>query len=224
MNFQYLAIILTLILTLGAQAYINHWYNKTRRMANKKGYSGFDTARMILDNNNLENIKIVETGGVLSDHYDPRNKVVRLSKDIYNGTTIAAVSVAAHECGHAIQDKNGYIFLRFRNSIIPLVNFASTAGYFAIIIGIFASALNFIVIGIFLEVIILLFQLVTLPVEFNASSRALKAINSYKILDAKEQQNSKKMLQAAAMTYVAGVATMVLEILRLLAIFNNNRD
>ena len=221
-GYDWLLIILTFVITLGAQFYINSKYAKTKKIMTKKGYSGKEVARKILDTNGLTNVEVVETAGLLSDHYDPRKKVVRLSSDIYTNTSIASVSVAAHECGHAIQDKNNYFFLRFRNTIIPLVNIASTAGYIAIMIGLFSQALGFIKIGIAFELIILFFQLITLPVEFNASRRGLKELEKLEILDKKELTKSKGMLKAAALTYVAAVATSLLEVIRLLMILKRN--
>ena len=221
---EYIFLFITLGITLGAQAYINSWYSKTKKMSNNKNLNGAETARLILDNNGLKNIKVEETTGLLSDHYDPRTKTVRLSPSIYNDSSIASVSVAAHECGHAIQDKEGYFFLKFRGSMVPLVNFASKAGYLVILIGIFTQAFNLIWLGILLEIVILIFQLITLPVEINASSRALKQIENLNILTNNEKKYSKKMLTAAAMTYVASVATAILEIIRLILIFGRNND
>jgi len=221
---EYIFLFITLAITLGAQAYINRWYAKTKKMENRKMMNGAQTARLILDNNGLTSVKVEETTGILSDHYDPRTKTVRLSPSIYSDNSIASVSVAAHECGHAIQDKEGYFFLKFRGSMVPLVNFASRAGYLVILIGIFTQALNLIFLGIILEVVILIFQLITLPVEINASSRALKQIEKLNIINKKEKTYSRKMLTAAAMTYVASVATAILEIIRLILIFGRNND
>ena len=214
----YLFLIVTLIITLSSQAYINSMYKRTKNIVSKKGMSGYEVARKILDANGLSNVKVVEVGGVLSDHYDPKSKVVRLSSDIYSNNSLASVSVAAHECGHAIQDKNNYFFLRFRSFIFPLVSFASRIGYLVIIISIFAELVKLLWIGILLECIILLFQIVTLPVEFNASHRALKQIVDLNIVDDMEVKSCRKMLKAAALTYVASVATAILEVLRLVLI------
>lgn len=221
---DWLIIILTLVITLGAQAYINSTYRKMKKINSKSGMTGFDVARKLLDSNGLHDVKVVETSGVLSDHYDPSKKVIKLSPDVFGKSSIASISVAAHECGHAIQDKNNYTFLRIRNGIIPIVNFASSAGYVAILIGLFTSALGFLWIGIFLETIILAFQFITLPVEFEASNRALKELERLNILDKTENRKSKVMLKAAALTYVAGVATAILEILRLLLIARSRDD
>ena len=212
------------LITGGAQAYISLNYRKYKQISVKSNKSGFDVAREILDRNGLSNILILETEGELTDHYDPSKKCVKLSHDIYNGRTIAAVSVASHECGHAIQDKNGYKFLRFRNSIIPLVNFSSKIGYVAIMAGVLLSLVKLVWVGIAFETIILLFQLITLPVEFNASSRALKLIKEYGIVKDDEHNGAKKMLTSAALTYVAGVLSTLLEIFRLVLMFTGRDD
>ncbi len=221
---EYGIIIITLVITLGAQAYINSSYQNTKKMKNKKNVTGQEVARAILDQNHLENVKVEEVRGILSDHYDPSKKVIRLSSEVYHSPSIASSSVAAHECGHAIQDKKDYVFLRFRNAIIPIVNFASIAGYFAIVIGIFASSFGMIWFGIAMEVIILAFQLITLPVEFNASNRALQQLEELHLLERDELESSKQMLTAAAMTYVASVATAILQILRLILLFGQRED
>lgn len=208
----------SLIVTGAASAYININYSKYKKVELKKKKTGFDVAREMLDKNGLSNVLILETQGELSDHYDPSKKVVKLSRDIYHGTTIAACSVASHECGHAIQDKEGYTFLVFRNKIVPLVNFSSKAGYIAIMAGLLLSFSSLIWVGVALEVIILLFQLVTLPVEFNASSRALTHLEQMGVVDNSELSGSKKMLTSAALTYVAGVFSAVIQLLRLILI------
>ena len=160
MDFISLILIIgAVIITAGAQGFISLNYRKYKQIPVKSNKSGYDVAREILDRNGLSKVLIFETPGELSDHYDPSNKTVKLSHDIYNGKTIAAVSVAAHECGHAIQDKEGYTFLRFRSKIIPLVNLSSKVGYIAIVVGLSLDLLNLMWIGIAFEIIILLFQL-----------------------------------------------------------------
>ena len=220
----YLLTIIAFLLTITAQIFVNSSYSKTRKIKNKNNLTGEQVARTILDKNGLRNVKIEEVGTTLGDHYDPRSKTIRLSSDIYHNTSIASASVAAHECGHAIQDKEDYTFLRIRHALIPLVSFSSYAGYIAIVIGCIFSSMNLIWLGILMEIVILLFQLITLPVEFNASSRALKNIEELNILEKSELKYSRKMLKAAAMTYVASVAAAVLEILRLLLIFGRRDD
>lgn len=216
--------IIGFIIVLYAQIRINSAYKKSKGKFCSKKLSGFEVARKILDENGLQDIHIVEVSGELSDHYDPSRKVLRLSHDIFHGETIAAVSVAAHEVGHAIQDKEGYSFMRFRSAIFPLVRFSSYGGYIAIALGAIFGFIDLIWIGIALEVIILLFQILTLPVEFNASARAEKELQKLSILSENEIEGSKKMLKAAAYTYVASVLTTLLQILRLIVIFGRRDD
>lgn len=215
---DYGILIVTILITLIAQGFVSSSYSKYKKVKNKKGITGAEVARQILANNGLDNIYVVEIAGNLTDHYDPSRKTVRLSKDIYNGTSVAAIAVASHECGHAIQDKENYTFLRIRASLVPLVNFSSVAGYVAILIGLLFSSTHLFWIGILLEAVILLFQLITLPVEFNASNRALNKIEEYDLVDSDELSGAKKMLRAAAFTYVASAATALLQILRLILI------
>ena len=210
---------IALIITLSAQWFVNHNYKKFLKVNNSKGLKGVDVARKILDMNGLNNVPVVEVSGFLSDHYDPSKKIVRLSGDIYNRDTISSVAVAAHECGHAIQDKEGYFFMKIRSVIAPFASISSYAGYIAILIGCIFGLLDLVLLGIALELVILLFQLVTLPVEFNASHRALKILNDDHLIDEVEVKGCRKVLKAAALTYVAGVASTVLEILRLVLMF-----
>lgn len=204
-----------MLVTVFATCYVNSMYAKYKQIDNKKGLTGFDVARKILDKNGLKNVLVLETKGHLSDHYDPTKKVVKLSSEIFHGKTIAAIAVASHECGHAIQDKENYTFLKFRATIFPVVNLSSKLGYFAILFGVFFSIVDLIWIGIAFELVILLFQLVTLPVEFNASSRALNIIEKESIVSPDEKQGAKTMLTSAALTYVAGVLAALFEIFRL---------
>lgn len=215
-----LLIIIGLVITLGAQAYVTSSYNKYKNVKTKKELSGFEVASKILKENGLDNVYITEVRGVLSDHYDSGRKVVRLSSDVFHGTSISSVSVAAHEVGHAIQDKENYSFMKIRHSLFPLVNFSSYAGYIAILAGIIFGLVDLIWLGIAFEIMILLFQLVTLPVEFNASDRAKKELLKYNILDSDEIELSSKVLGAAAFTYVASVLTTLLQILRLVLSFS----
>lgn len=221
---SYGLIFISFIISMAASLYVQFNYKKYKKVSNEKKKTGFDVAREILDNNNLQNVLILETQGELSDHYDPSKKVIKLSKDIYHGTTIASASVAAHECGHAIQDKEGYSFLRFRNSIVPLVNFSSKAGYIAIMLGIIFSLTDLIWVGVALELVILFFQLITLPVEFNASTRALANLEKLGLVNSKELDGSKKMLTSAALTYVASVLSALLQVLRLVLIAISRDD
>lgn len=224
-SLSWILMLLGIVITIAAQIFVSSSYNKYKKKKVASNITGFEVARKILDNNGLKNIHIVETRGNLTDHYDPRNKVVRLSTDVFHGNSIASVAVAAHECGHAIQDKEGYTFLRIRSSIVPFVNISSKIGYVAIFIGFICGSYDLATIGIVLLLAMLAFQLVTLPVEFNASSRAKKQIDSLALAENKEQEGVSKMLTSAALTYVAALVTTLLEILRLaLIIFGNNRD
>ena len=220
----YILVIIGFLITLIAQIFVNSSYKKYKKVNVKSGLKGFEVARKMLDSNGLTNVKIEEVKGELTDHYDPSSKVVRLSTDIYHGSTIASSSVAAHECGHAIQDKEGYFFLRLRANLVPIVNISSKLGYFAILIGLIFGFLNLAWIGIFLELAILLFQLITLPVEFNASKRANEFLNKEALIEKNEQEGSKSMLNAAAMTYVASVISTILEIFRLILIVASRDD
>lgn len=220
-----LLLIIASLITLWAQYYVISTYNKYAKIKNKKNITGFETARRILDSYGMNNIYITETTGKLSDHYDSSRKVIRLSTEVFHGNSISSCAVAAHEVGHAIQDKNNYSFLRFRNLMVPIVNFVSYAGYFAIMIGIIFASINLILIGIATEIIILFFQLVTLPVEFDASRRAIKELKNINILTQKELLLSEKVLKAAAFTYVSSVINTILQVLRLLLIFGkSDRD
>lgn len=212
------------IITLVAQIYVNNSYNKYKYQGLKKKITGVEVARTILDRNGLNDIKIEKVSGNLTDHYDPKSKKIRLSSDIYNGDTIAAASVAAHECGHAIQHKENYTFLKIRASLVPVVNFSTKFGYVAVMIGLLFSSYKIAIIGLFLLLAMLLFQIITLPVEFNASSRAKKQLVDLNIIDTYELEDSKTMLNAAALTYVASVLATMLQILRLALIIFGRRD
>ncbi len=216
--------IISLIIVLAAQAFVTTSYNKYSKVQATKGLTGSEVARLILDKHGLQDVKVVETSGNLSDHYDPKAKVVRLSEGIYGKSTVAGVAVACHECGHAIQHKEGYTFLRIRSAMVPFVNLCSYAGYIAILLGSIFSALGLIWAGIIAEVVILVFQLITLPVEFDASRRGLKEVREGQYLIEKEYSNGKTMLTAAALTYVASVAAAVIQILRLVLIYGRRND
>ena len=207
-----------LILTITSQIIVSASYSKYKKKLNNKDLTGYDVARKILDKNKLNDIIILETKGNLTDHYDPARKTIKLSTDIYHGSSIASLAVAAHECGHAIQDKDGYKPMRIRNKIIPTVNICTRIGYLAIIIGaIFSYKLT--EIGIIILLALLAFQIITLPVEFNASKRALNELKTNRFLDKDETKDAKNMLLAAAFTYVASMLSTLLEILRYVLIF-----
>lgn len=218
-------IILIILIPLVAQIKITSSYNKYKRERNTCNLTGQEVARKILDENGLDDIHVVEIKGELTDHYDPTRKVVRLSTDIFHGDTIAAAAVAAHECGHAIQDKENYAFLRIRSAIYPVVNVATRVSYYIILLGFLLQALKLVYLGIGLTCCGLLFQLVTLPVEFDASKRALNKLEEYNLLASNEIDGARNVLTAAALTYVAGVIASILQILRLLLIASSqDRD
>lgn len=215
---------ISLIITMVAQAFVSSSYSKYSKIKNERGITGAEAARYILDKNKLNNVYVVETGGYLTDHYDPTKKVIKLSSNVYKDASIGAVAVACHECGHAIQDKENYKFMKIRSLLVPIVNFSSSAGYFAIIFGLLFNSQNLIWLGILTEIIILLFQVVTLPVEINASKRALTELDYSHILNSKELKHGKTMLTAAALTYVASIATTIIQILRLILMFGRRDD
>lgn len=214
----------SLLITMGAQAYITSSYNKYQKVNTEKKMTGAEVARKLLDKHGLQDIKVEQVSGYLSDHYDPKSRAVRLSENIYSQSSVASVSVACHECGHAIQDKEGYTFLRIRSKMVPVVNLCTYAGYISIILGSVLSMLGLIWAGIIAEMVILLFQLITLPVEFDASKRGLKEVKEEKILNSDEVKGGKTMLRSAALTYVASVATAVIQVLRLVLIYGRRND
>lgn len=213
---------LIIALPLYAQFKVKSTYKKYSKVRSTSGMTGAQVARLILDQNGLQNVKVVETPGVLSDHYNPVTKVVALSSDNYHNASVAGTAVAAHEVGHAIQDKEAYSFLRFRHALVPAANISSNASWIFIMIGLIFSSLNsMLLIGIILLAVGVVFQVVTLPVEFNASSRAMNQIVELGIVRNEEEPKAKKVLNAAAMTYVAAAAVAVLELVRLILIFTN---
>ncbi len=214
-------IILILIIPLIAQIIVSSSYKKYKDIENNRKITGYDVARKILDKNGLKNMYIVTTPGTMSDHYDSTRKTVRLSKDVYNGTSIAALAIAAHECGHAIQDKEGYFFMRLRSFIFPIINLGTKLAYGILILSMLFQLADLLWVSIALVSLGLVFQIVTLPVEFNASTRAKKEIVSLNITHPTELTGVDKMLSAAAFTYVAGVLASALELIRLLSILDD---
>ena len=205
--------------------YLKTTFNRYKKVRSSMGMTGAEVARRILDNNGLYDVSLSESPGKLSDHYDPKSRSVRLSRDIYHGSSVAAVAVAAHECGHAIQHANSYVPLNVRSALVPAVNIGSRLGTWLIMIGLFIGAFNLAGIGIILFATIVVFQLVTLPVEFNASNRAMDLLTDMKILhDNSERRGARKVLNAAALTYVAALIVSVLELIRLMRIVARNRD
>ena len=212
-----------ILLTLYAQYKVSSTTNRYFNVRSDRNLTGEEVARRILDSNGLYNVRVEMVRGRLSDHYDPRSNVVRLSEDVYSRTSITSISVAAHECGHAIQHAHGYAPLNIRSSLVPVVNFASNISWLLIALG-FIMRGPFLEIGILLFSASVLFQIITLPVEFNASSRALVQLGNLGIVEGKELNQSRKVLTAAALTYVAAALTSVLQLLRLVAIANRDND
>lgn len=219
----FIILVPAILFTIYAQFKVSSTTSRFLRVNTQRGFTGEQVARRILESNGLYDVRIEMVRGHLSDHYDPRNKVLRLSQDIYYGTSVTSVAVAAHECGHAIQHAKGYVPLNLRSSLVPVVNFASNISWLLIALG-FIMRGPFLEIGILLFSASVLFQIITLPVEFNASSRALVQLGNLGIVEGKELNQSRKVLTAAALTYVAAALTSVLQLLRLVAIANRDND
>lgn len=214
-------VLLIIGLPLLAQIFIKISYENNSRIKNSKELTGYDVARKILDKNGLNDLLIVETNGYLTDHYDPNRKVIKLSKNIYGNDTISSMAVAAHEVGHAIQDKEGYFFLRLRSFIFPIVSFISRMSWLVILIGFFFEIVNAIYLGIIVVSASVIFELITLPVEIDASKRAIKELNSLNLITG-EEDKVKNVLTAAALTYVAGTLAEILQLIRLIGILKDN--
>ena len=221
----YMLIVISALISLFAQFLVNSRFSKYSRVRSRSGMTGAQAAERILQSQGIYDVAIQRVSGKLTDHYDPRNKTLNLSDAVYASTSVAAVGVAAHECGHAIQHARGYAPLSFRSALVPVANIGSQLSWLFIILGIFfGGSHTLIMIGILMFSAVL-FQLVTLPVEFNASGRALKLLSETGILQKDEVSDTRKVLSAAALTYVAAAATAVLQLLRLLRLFGgNDRD
>lgn len=213
--------LLMLIIPIYASIKVNLSYKKYVKIDNEKKLTGFDVARRILDENNLGEIYVVETKGTMSDHYDPRRKTVRLSTDVYHGTSISSLAIAAHECGHAIQDKEGYTWFKIRSMIFPIINIGQKIAYVVMIIGLFLSYMNYVYAAIGFTFLGLLFELVTLPVEFDASKRAKSIVLSDGMISDNEKTGVDAVLNSTAFTYVAAVISSMLEMLYLLMQLND---
>ncbi len=214
----YILVLIGAALSLIASANIKNTYNKYSKVISHSNITAFEAAERVLRREGIYNVRIESVAGNLTDHYDPRGKVLRLSQNVYFSTSVAAIGVAVHECGHAIQDNKSYAPLRIRGAMVPVVNIAASVSWPLVLLGLIIGATPFINIGIILFALVVLFQLITLPVEFDASNRALKAIESGGILYAQELKGAKTVLTAAALTYVAGLASSVLQLVRLILI------
>ena len=219
----YILVLIGMVLCLGASALVNSTMNKYSKVRSSTGITGAEAARRILNNEGLYNVQIECLQADQGDHYDPRTNTVRLSRGNYNYPSVTAIGVAAHECGHAIQHAKGYAPLNFRTTLVPVANIGSKLGLPLIILGVILSWNQVLIqIGIWAFALAVLFQLVTLPVEFNASARAVAKIEQYGLLTVEENRGCKKVLTAAAMTYVAAAASAILQLLRLVLLYGGN--
>ncbi len=224
MDWTYIFIIIGAVISMIAQSRVKSTFSRYAKVQTRNGLSGAQTAAQILQMAGIYDVNIVPISGSLTDHYDPVHKTLSLSQSVYNQSSVAAVGVAAHECGHAIQDKEGYAMLRLRGALVPVCNFGSRFSWILIILGVILSWNQTLIrLGIALFFAVVLFHLVTLPVEINASSRALKMLESSGILIGEENEEARQVLSAAAMTYVASAASALLQLLRLILLFGNNR-
>lgn len=226
-DWTYILVVIGMLLCLAASAYVKSTYRKYSSVNSYSGLTGAMVAERLLHSQGIYDVKIEHISGDLTDHYDPRDKVLRLSDSVYASTSVAAIGVAAHECGHAIQDAKNYAFLRFRSAFVPVANIGSQLAWPLIIIGLFISGHTstvLIQLGILCFSLAVLFQLITLPVEFDASGRALRLLEGNGILSTDETRTSAKVLRAAALTYVASAAASILQLLRLILLFGRRNN
>ncbi|NBH73272.1 zinc metallopeptidase [Clostridiaceae bacterium] len=219
----YLLVVAGALLSMWASSRVNGTFQKYSGVRSRAGMTGAEAARKILHSQGIYDVAVQAVRGQLTDHYDPRTKTVNLSEPVYASTSVSAIGVAAHECGHAIQDHVGYTPLRLRAAFVPVANLGSTLSWPLILLGLVIGLTPFIQVGIWMFVLALLFQVITLPVEFNASGRAVALLGQIGILQEAEVGDTKKVLGAAALTYVAAVAASVLQLLRLLILFGGRR-
>ena len=219
-------VLIGVFLSLGASAKVNSTYARFSRVRSMTGMTGAEAARQLLNSQGIYDVQIRQVAGSLTDNYDPRTKTVNLSESVYGSTSVAAIGVAAHECGHAMQDASEYVPLRLRGSMVPVVNIGAQLSWPMILIGVLVGGMGspIVSLGILLFSLSVLFQLVTLPVEFNASARAVRLLDSTGILRGEEVGYTKQVLGAAALTYVAAAAGSILQLLRLIILFGGRRD
>ena len=225
-DWTYILVVIGAVICIAASARVKNVFARYSRIQSHSGLTGREAAEQILHRNGIYDVQVIHIGGNLTDHYNPGNKTLGLSDTVYNSTSVAAIGVAAHECGHAVQHARGYVPLAIRGSLVPVANIGSTAAWPLILIGLFMNgqtAIFFINLGILLFSAAVLFQIVTLPVEFNASGRAVKVLESSGMLYPDEVDSVKKVLGAAALTYVASAASMILQLLRLVIIGGRKR-
>lgn len=218
-------VLIGVILSLAAQSRVTSTFNKYSKVRSRTGMTGAEAAKRLLQAQGIYDVVVRPVSGNLTDHYDPRTKTVNLSESVYHATSVAAIGVAAHECGHAMQHNEGYAPLRFRSALVPVANFGSRLSWPLIFLGVIFGGLGspLVQIGILMFTLAVLFQLVTLPVEYNASNRAVKLLDSQGILYGDEVTGTRKVLGAAALTYVAAAATSILQLLRLIILFGGRR-
>ena len=219
-DYTYLLLIPALLFGLYAQFKVNSTYSKYQKVNNSRGWTAAEVARKILDDNGLYDVNIAHIAGNLTDNYNPKTNTVSLSDSVYSSTSVAAIGVAAHECGHAVQHAEQYTPIKIRSALVPVTNFGSSFGVIILAIGLIFSSYNIAMIGVLLYSLMAVFQAVTLPVEFNASSRALTTLREQNMHEDDELKMSKKVLSAAAMTYVAALVSSISTIFRLLLIVN----
>ena len=219
----YILVIIGAVICMLASSNVNNTYRKYAKIRSRSGMTGAEAAARILAMSGIHDVSIQHISGDLTDHYDPSKKVLRLSDAVYDSHSVAAIGVAAHECGHAIQDNVGYAPLRLRSAFVPIANLGSKISLPLIILGFFIGLTPFIEIGIWMFVLAVLFQIITLPVEFNASSRAVQLVDSLGILRGDEGDGIRKVLGAAALTYVAAAAASILQLARLIILFGGRR-
>jgi len=218
-----LFILVPMIIGMLASAGVRSTFSKYSQVFSNRKITAEAAAQMILQRNGVSGVRIERTAGVLSDHFDPKTNTIRLSEGIYGSTSVAAIGVAAHEAGHAAQYAKGYVPIKLRNAIVPAVNIASHLAFPLALFGLFLEFMGLVWVGVILYMAVVLFTLITLPVELNASRRAVRMLDEYGILTAEENRASKKVLKAAAMTYVASTLAAVGSLLRLLSIANRRR-
>lgn len=221
--YYFILVVPALIISFIAQANIKNAYSHMAKIQNRKKLTGAEAAQRVLSFYNLNNVRVEMTGGKLTDHYDPRSNVIRLSSDVYSGTSIASVGIACHEAGHAAQHAESYAPIKIRNAVLPVANIGSSAGFALAILGYFLGYEIIVNVGIILFASVVLFQLITLPVEFNASSRALKVIGETEMLYNDEIPEARKVLRAAALTYVASLLVSVMSLIRLILRTNRRK-
>ena len=220
----YILVLIGAVLSLWASAKVKSTYNKYSRVYSYSGLTGAQAAAQILRQAGIYDVRIEHVSGNLTDHYDPKARVLRLSDSVYGSNSVAAIGVAAHECGHAIQDQEDYVPLRFRSAFVPVANLGTQVAFPILLLGVFLGSSHFLIqVGLLCFFLGVLFQLITLPVEFNASGRAVRILRETGMMSDDELSKTKKVLSAAAMTYVAAAAASILSMLRLIILFGGNR-